>query len=425
MTPNTCSNQLAGRVYFIEAAQTGSGLLHIQWAMDNGFDAWLLTTEPKKYARVPGSEALLELARRERVIVCETTEGTVVPEALTRSCAQHTGAAGVVCVSDRHLVFAAAFAAEIGAASTSVAAIECLRDKRQARALFDALELPTARWCAPACVDDVASFASAVNAPIVIKNCRGTGSLDVKLCSTVSDAVQNYHAMSIAPRYLDGDLMLEEYLYGPLLSIEVLVSDGHCIELGATDRQLGPLPNFCEVSYTFPVLLPKAVAAAMLDTVQTLASHLQIAQGFLHVEFIVTGDGPKLVEVNPRLGGGLLAHMMSDCLTVPVSKLLTLSALGALDAIPEQNGKTSSTVTVYPSRKCRLRSLKGLEQVAASPFVCQIVPLAAPGDEIMPAQDYRGAVCQIRTVADSATLAFNGAQMAAQFVLSDLEQESN
>jgi glutathione synthase/RimK-type ligase-like ATP-grasp enzyme len=240
MTRTDFSMDRSGSVFFVEAALTGSGLMHVQWAIDNGIDVWFLTTNPKKYERVLYGEALSELQRRERVIVCETTEGTTVSESLKRACEHVKGRTGVVCVSDRNLVFAGAFAAEIGATYTSVDAIECLRDKRRARALFDELGLPTARWCAPESVDDVAAFADAVNAPIVIKNCRGTGSLDVKLSLTTAQAVQNYRSMSASSRYLNGDLMLEEYLYGPLVSLEALVRNGQCIGLGVTDRQLGP-----------------------------------------------------------------------------------------------------------------------------------------------------------------------------------------
>jgi biotin carboxylase len=422
MITNLNKNCTLGSIFFVEAALTGSGLLHVQWAIDHGLDVWLITTDPGKFKHVLCGEVMAVLQDRKRIIVSETTEGTVISDLVKTQMEHAKKQRAVVCVSDRNLVFAAALAANIGAKFASVEAIECLRDKRRARALFDEIELPTARWRPAVSVADVVSFVGEICAPIVIKNCRGTGSLDVKLGLNLEQSVQHYQNMSLSPRYLNGDLMLEEYLYGPLVSLEVLVRDEQCIELGITDRQLGPLPNFCEISYTFPVSLPDSIAKSMLETTQKLVSHLHIEQGLLHVEFIVTSNGPKLVEVNPRLGGGLLAQMMNDCLSISVSELLILASFGALGNIPKLNGKSSSTTTVYPNRYGRLQSLNGLERAAASPFIRQIVPLAKVGDEIMPAQDYRGAVCQIRATADSAALAFNGAQVAAQLVAPELEQ---
>jgi biotin carboxylase len=295
-----------------------------------------------------------------------------------------------------------------------------MRDKRAARTLFDELNLPTAKWCAPLSVEDVRNFSSNIEGGVVIKNCRGTGSLDVRLCTGEEDTVDNFLEMSAQPRYLDGDLMLEEFLYGPLVSMEILVVQGQAIVLGVTDRQLGPLPDFCEVSYTFPIVLPDSDIGIMAEAVDALVSRLRISQGFLHVEFIVTNSGPKLVEVNPRLGGGLLAKMMDDCLTVSISELVCTSALDVIDTVPLQNGKASSTTTVYPRRSGRLRSLDGMQRVMNSPFVCEVVEVARIGDEIESAKDYRGAVCQIRATAGSSALAFNSVQTAAQLIVIEL-----
>jgi hypothetical protein len=105
-----------------------------------------------------------------------------------------------------------------------------------------------------------------------------------------------------------------------------------------------------------------------------------------------------------------------------VSELLCLSALDAVEVSPTRNGMTSSTTTVYPSNTRRLRSLDGLAQAQAMPFIREVVPLARVGDEIGPPRDYRGAVCQVRTTADSAVLAFNSAQVAGQLVAAGLEE---
>ncbi len=74
--------------------------------------------------------------------------------------------------------------------------------------------------------------------------------------------------------------MAEEFVSGPLYSLETLVADGRCRHLGVTDRQLGPRPAFCEVSYTFPVRGARARAeAAMRAAVETLVAATGIAQG--------------------------------------------------------------------------------------------------------------------------------------------------
>lgn len=169
-----------GSLFFVEAPLTGSGCMHLQWAFDHGFDVWMITANPAKYADVACGSIVATLQELGRVYLAQCPEGRELPADLI-ALTQAIGAkAGVVCVSDRNLVFAASLAQALGASFISVAGIECLRDKRAARALFDQLQLPTARWCAPSTEADVVDFAKSVPSGVVIKNCRGTGSLDVR-----------------------------------------------------------------------------------------------------------------------------------------------------------------------------------------------------------------------------------------------------
>jgi hypothetical protein len=154
-----------------------------------------------------------------------------------------------------------------------------------------------------------------------------------------------------------------------------------------------------------------------------VATALAIDYCVLHVEFIVAEDGPRIVEINPRLGGGLLPLMMDACLTNPTSEILCRLSVGALDAMPHQNGRASSTVTVYAGEAGRLRSLNGVQFARAMPFIRDVVSVAECGSEVATARDYRGALCQIWSIAGSAPLAYNSAVAASQFVSAEIERE--
>ncbi|MFF5537762.1 ATP-grasp domain-containing protein [Streptomyces cinerochromogenes] len=407
-------------IFFVEAPLTGSGLSALAWAVAQGIDAALVTTDPAKYRGAVGAEVLPGLAGRGRLYVVETTEGEAVPAGLLDAAREHTGSGrpGVVCATDRHLLFAAALAEAIGAPFAPVEAVRTFRDKRRARELYEKLGIPSPRWAEARTADELRAFAEDTGRPVVLKNARGTGSLDVLLCRTPEEAVAAYGTLTAGDLYLDGELMAEEYVSGPLYSLETLVTDGRCRHLGVTDRQLGPRPAFCEVSYTFPVRVPERAEARMRAAVETLVEATGIAQGMLHTEFILTdGDEAVVVEVNARTGGGLLSLMMNDCLTVPVPELLCSAALGRPVADPRHNGSYSSTVTVYAPRAGRLSRVHGLAEAGDGPHVVQVVRGAAPGDEVRAAGDYRGAVGQIRTRAGSANLALNAALAAARDVV--------
>ncbi|MFE2140779.1 ATP-grasp domain-containing protein [Streptomyces sp. NPDC059456] len=409
-------------IFFIEAPLSGSGLSALTWALDHGVAAALVTTDPAKYRKVPGSEAIERLAEAGALHVVSTTEGEHVPEELiTAASAADEELVGVVCLLDRHLLFAAALAERIGAPFASIDTVRTIRDKRLARTMYERLGIASPRWTAPRDEAEFVAFMAEVGGPVVLKNCRGTGSLDVVLCRPEQGGAA-FARMTEADRYLDGALMAEEYLRGPLYSLETLVTDdGRAHHLGFTDRQLGPAPTFCEVSYTFPVEVPEAPARDMREAVDKIVRECAIPQGMLHTEFVLTKNGAVIVEVNARPGGGLLPLMMDDCLTVPLPELLCAAALG--QSLPEvaANGRHSSTVTVYAPARGQIRRVGGLEHAATQGYVTQVVTGAGAGDEARTAQDYRGAVCQIRTLGDTPGIAFNAALSTAREIEIDVE----
>ncbi|MFI5497194.1 ATP-grasp domain-containing protein [Actinoplanes sp. NPDC051859] len=401
---------------FVEAGIAGTGLSALAWAVEHGIDVGLVSTDPDRYAAAPAGDLLPTLADRGRIFRSADTDTEALDAGLADWVRASDTPHGVVSIGDRNLPFAAALANELGVPFHPAEAIAVLRDKRLAREHYAALDIRSPRWAAVHDVSDALALFATVGGPIVLKNVKGSGSLDVLLCRT-EEEVRAHHATLIAPgRYLGGELMAEEFVTGPLYSVETVVDNGRCVTLGITDRQLGPRPHFCEVSYTFPAAVPHADADEMVGAVEACAKHFELTQGFLHSEFILTPEGPVLVEVNARLGGGLLALMMDDCLTVSCWELLCRSALG--ERLPDvaPTGQYASTVTVYPAEIGIVTDLPDRAAIEESPFVTSVVWSAGIGDEVYPPRDHRGAICQIRTRAGSASLSYNAALAAARDV---------
>ncbi|MEV6523011.1 ATP-grasp domain-containing protein [Longispora sp. NPDC051575] len=399
---------------FVEAGIAGTGLSCLRWAEDAGLDPALVTSDPSVYRDVPDGSLLELLVSRDRVFNAKDTDGDELDPGLLDWARSGDSTIGVVCVGDRNLPFAATLAEALGAPFPSVEAVATFRDKRAARHVYTELGIRSPRWAPAADAEEAVALFERVG-PVVLKNVKGAGSLDVLLCRTAEEVRAHHHALATGGRYLDGELMAEEFVTGPLLSVETVVTDQRCVHLGVTDRQLGPRPHFCEVSYTFPVLAPPAARAEMERAVEACVRHFGLT-GFLHSEFILTADGPVLVEINARLGGGLLAPMMTDCLTVSSWELLCRAALGQPVPVPEHTGRYASVVTVYPQAAGTVESLVEPGVVAANPFVVDVVWNAGPGDRVAPATDYRGSLCQIRTVADAPAVAYNAALTAARDV---------
>ncbi|NEE16209.1 argininosuccinate lyase, partial [Streptomyces sp. SID7499] len=65
-----------------------------------------------------------------------------------------------------------------------------------------------------------------------------------------------------------------------------------------------------EEAAAFPVALPEEERAGIKAWVGRVLAAAGHARGFAHVEFVLTADGPELVEINRRIGGALVGEVL-------------------------------------------------------------------------------------------------------------------
>ena len=404
-------------LFFVEAATTGAGLSLLAALHDVGRDVALVTNLPGRYAASPGARVIAELSAKRRLHVTDTTLWES-PEWLPEADAPH----GVISASDKYLPYTAHLAQALGAPFLSVDAVARLRDKRRARELFDDLNVGHVRWAAPRSVEEVAAFAGDIGGPVIIKNVVGSGSMDVAFARTPTEAATRWKQLASRPRWLDGDLMVEEFVVGPLVSLETLVTQGRPVFLGVTDRQLSAPPVMAEVGYTFPVTVTEAHRSAMQHAVHKIVDALEIPQGFLHTEFILRPGSTHLVEVNARLPGGFFVPMLRDCLTGDLYDALHDAAVGRPISAPRHNGSFSSGYVSYAPVRGRALESSRVEDAKAHPWLVEMVGGVTAGDIVAPASDFRGSVAHVRALAPTPSLSATAARAAAESLIPPLQE---
>lgn len=132
--------------------------------------------------------------------------------------------------------------------------------------------------------------------------------------------IKNSNELKVAYNYSheeshSGQVILEEYMQGPEVSVEVLTYKGVPHVLQITDKITSGAPHFVEVGHNQPSQLDKNVKNQIGNVACRAVRALGIETGPAHVEIIVTQDGPKIVELGARLGG--------DCITSHLVRLST------------------------------------------------------------------------------------------------------
>ncbi|MFG1825765.1 acetyl-CoA carboxylase biotin carboxylase subunit family protein [Microbispora bryophytorum] len=147
--------------------------------------------------------------------------------------------------------------------------------------------------------------------PVVVKPALGVASEDVVLVDG-PDALAAAVA-AIRERRPEEVLVAEEFLDGPVRTLETL-GDGTTREVvGGFATTLGPLPRFVEERLDWRPPDPDHLAhlGAALDAAG-------VGFGMCHTEYAVTPDGSRVIEINYRLIGDNCDFLLADLLGVPL-----------------------------------------------------------------------------------------------------------
>lgn len=324
-------------IVFVDAFGTGNGLAIVARALDLGLHAVLLTERAGRFA---GDRDHTILSDPSAPLIVVDGVDTCSPHAIASALRRFAGArTGIVAQADRSALATAEACAITGHRFESPAAIMACTDKSVLRRELGVAGVSSVPWAA---ADDAGQLATAyrtlgaeAGGGVVVKPATGTASLGVRLCWTWADV----HAAAQGLLEHGRRVLIERYVAGPLVSIEVFRHDGATIVLGISDRVLSDPPDFGELSWTFPAQVEPATRDAMTAMADAALNAIGFTNGPAHIEAVLTADGPVLIEINPRMPGRGAGRMLSAHSGYDVYELTIAAALGR--ALPERRQRTS------------------------------------------------------------------------------------
>ncbi|MFB6506653.1 ATP-grasp domain-containing protein [Streptomyces sp. NPDC002466] len=178
--------------------------------------------------------------------------------------------------------------------------------------------------------------------PLVVKPSRGTAKEGAAIIRAQDglDAYFDGRAASRAARDATLDtlmgtrLVMETYLEGVLYSAEIVAGGGDIRVMMITRRERATHNELFEVAAVMPSGLPQERAADVEDYMRAVFGELRLTVGVYHVEFIMTADGPTLVEINPRMMGGMSPFVFRHVTGVDPFRVLVAEHLGERPELP-------------------------------------------------------------------------------------------
>ena len=216
----------------------------------------------------------------------------------------------------------------------------------------------------------------------IVKPADNSGSRGVDLLEENADIDAAYAYTIQFSR--GGEIVVEEFMEGPEVSVETLAVDGDIHVIQITDKLTTGAPYFVEMGHSQPSQLGEKTKQRIAKVAIAANKAIGIENGPSHTEIKVTKDGPKIVELGARLGG--------DCITthlVPLSTgvdIVECSIRIALGEKPNLEAKWNkgSAIRYLKSKTGIVKNISGVENAKNLPGIVQVSIVHGIGEKIGP-----------------------------------------
>ena len=270
--------------------------------------------------------------------------------------------------------------------------------------------IPQPRWWVVGGEDPLPDAAG----PVVVKAPDRQGQKGLTLVedrALLSEAIET--ARSVAR---NGLALVEELVDGPEVTVVGFSVDGVFTPLTVTDRVVAESPAFgVALAHVWPSEVSDA--ARVSDTAARAVAALGIVNGPSYTQLRVDADGPKVIEVAARLGGGHDAELAEAATGVDLNGLAIDAALGRELVAPVPATRVGGAVTRFlvapPGTLAHVEVPEDLERVRI---------YREPGYVFAPLRrgaDRAGAVLALGASRAEAVAAAGAAADRIRFVLAD------
>ncbi len=218
-------------------------------------------------------------------------------------------------------------------AGTGLESSKSCLNKTLMKARFSQFNVPTANYALIESVESGTGFFNLHSSACVIKPADSSGSRGVNRIEMASEI---HPAFIDAQKYsVSGEIIMEEWLEGEEFGAQAIIVDGKVEKLMLHSDITTPPPRRIPIGHGCPHPAESELMPKVWSIVEHAVSALGINNTISNIDFILTEDGPKIIEMTSRMGGTHLPEVCGTYWGIDMYDTALQIALGIQPVLPQ------------------------------------------------------------------------------------------
>lgn len=295
--------------------------------------------------------------------------------------------AGVLAWDEARVLQVAKVAAELGLPGGDPDAAMRCRDKHLTRTALAAAGVPQPASTLVSDVDEAAAAAASIGYPVVLKPRAMAASLGVVRVDSPAELGRWFafaRDTTIPGAWHYDQVLVEECVTGQEISVDCAVHAGETYPMFVARKQLGYPPYFEEIGHLVDGADPLLADVAVRTVLGAAHAALGLRDGMTHTELMLTAAGPKVIEVNARLGGDLIPYLGLRATGIDPGLAAAAVACGRMPELTGVRAHAGAVRFFYPDEEDTPVGGVELDLAALPAPPDRFVVLARPGEVMSP-----------------------------------------
>lgn len=264
---------------------------------------------------------------------------------------------------------------------SSSRAIKIMENKEETRSFLESYSY-TPKFFIIKPGESIDAVSKKVAFPVIIKFPKSTGSKDVIYAANKEDLKRETINLQVKN---PGEVMIvEEYIEGKQYLVEVIVHNNNVMIAGIIEQDIIRGRRFIIMGYGVLVDVPIYLKAGIERVLNSIISKFNIKNGVLHLELRSTGNGLKLIEINPRISGGAMNNMIMAAYGFSLVEETLKLFLGETPSVEPREKKHVYTQYVIVTKKGILEKVTGRGRAQKSTGVVEVYIKPKKGTKLTP-----------------------------------------